>query len=134
MKHLSESISNGNRTKRYGIEFPKFPNKEDLVRFLEENGFSELKTDRNLDPEGCFELARNRNLERWFYVGKFDSNPGTHWIRFGNDNVCFTHRITGSKYKMKPMADMDYSGYIGSKYNMKYPEYCEELEKNLGFE
>lgn len=92
MKHLAEAVASRNKP-AFTDEYI-WRTKEEIIEFLEENGFERIPEE---DYHGIIASARVRNLSRVYSTGRYTSDPVTHWIKFYDvdypDHVFFCREL-----------------------------------------
>ncbi len=129
MKHLNESII----SKKTGQYLDKWDTKEQIVRFLEHNGYKEIVAVEDIKLRKYGDATG----ELVYSVGKYDSEPASHWIKFYNPDhkgcVMFCRekeilsKIYGSTAKY---ATIKYGAWADFSDFNSFRDY---VKKNLGF-
>lgn len=130
-KYISEAVSHGYRR---GYGFPKTPDKDLIIDWLEENGFREVYTnhmiigqfdriDKLVDIKG--------EDDRFYFMGRYDEvKMGTHWIEFGNKDtlflVCTEHDSVGPNARWTPYSQYFYDEN-GFGHSKKFFDTLEEI-------
>lgn len=93
---VNEAISSG-RTNSSKSRYPKSNSKEDIIEWLEENGYHKVDN-HGQSLYNSFDVRRLSKLndDKIYHLGRYQEN-GTHWIQFGNSYRLYTIR-TGNDF------------------------------------
>lgn len=118
--YILEAVSHG--YKRSKTIFPDKPDKEEVIDWLEANGYDEIK-----DPEAwdsnLLVIHHRKTGNKCYMLGAYDS-PGSSWIMFYNGDLTVLLRTAGDTRHV-----YCYNG--GVTNNVTFDRLKKEIEKNL---
>lgn len=100
-EYISEAVSHGRSIPN---QFPRVPDKDLIIEWLEYNGFTEVNTGHNaLYTQQQFMKYHKKGIDRIYITGLYDESDATHWIRFGDMDTAFSIRTDGGFSFKDPM-------------------------------
>lgn len=128
---INEAISSG-KYRKLGFPFENgtIPDKENLVNWLEANGYKEVDTNHRSiiheldksDYDIVSKMTRNKKTNI-YTTGRYAATP-THWVSFGNEDCMITIRTSDMS---KGGTHFSYEQFFARIYDPKNEKYDEVL-------
>ena len=130
-EYISEAVSHGRSIPN---QFPRTPDKDLIIDWLEYNGFTEVDTGHNaIYTQQQFMKYQKKGIDRVYITGLYDESNATHWIRFGDKDAAFSIRTDGGFSLKYPM---EKTVFLGPRRNQSHEhktieEFAEDVEKHF---
>lgn len=119
---ISEAVSHG--YKRSKTIFPDRPDKEEVIDWLEANGYDEVKDPESWDSN-LLVMHHRKTGNKCYMLGAYDS-PVSSWIMFYNGDLTVLLRTSGGERHGHVYC---YNGVVTN--NVTFDRLKKEIEKNL---